>query len=121
MTLLDAVIFLPLIAFLIILALPKDNPKLLRLVSLIASLAIFVVSLGLIAPVWSAIPGKFAFERNDLWIGTPAISYHVGLDGISLWLVMLSTLLTPLCLLVSWRSIDKHVKQFLAFMLLLEF
>ncbi len=89
--------------------------------SLIASLAIFVVSLGLIGPVWSAAPGKFALENKQSWIQTPAINYHIGLDGISLWLVILSTLLTPLCVLVSWKSIDKHIKQFFAFLLLLEF
>jgi NADH-quinone oxidoreductase subunit M len=121
MTLLDAVIFLPLLAFLIILALPKDNANAIRMFSLIASLAIFVVSLGLIAPVWAAAPGKFALERNDAWISTPPINYHVGVDGISVWLVLLSTLLTPLCVLVSWKSIDKHIKQFFAFLLLLEF
>jgi NADH-quinone oxidoreductase subunit M len=121
MTLLDAIIFLPLVAFLIVMAMPKERHHAIRMFSLIASLAIFVVSLGLIAPVWSAAPGKFALERSDLWISTPAINYHVGLDGISLWLVMLSTLLTPLCVLVSWKSIDKHIKQFFAFLLLLEF
>ncbi len=121
MTLLDAIIFLPLVAFLIIMALPKEHHNAIRMFSLIASLAIFVVSLGLIAPVWAEAPGKFAMERSDLWISTPAINYHVGLDGISLWLVMLSTLLTPLCVLVSWKSIDKHIKQFFAFLLLLEF
>lgn len=121
MTLLTVVIFLPLIAFLIAMALPKDNPNLIRMFSLIASIVIFLVSLGLIAPVWSAAPGKFAFDTNVAWIETPAINYHIGLDGISLWLVILSTLLTPLCVLVSWRSIDKHIKQFFAFLLLLEF
>ena len=121
MTLLDVIIYLPLLAFLIILALPKDNPKVIRVFSLIASLVIFLLSLGLIAPVWTSAAGKFALERNDTWIQTPAINYHVGLDGISLWLVILSTLLTPLCVLVSWKSIDKHIKQFFAFLLLLEF
>ena len=121
MTLLDVIIYLPLLAFLIILALPKNNAKLIRLFSLIASLVIFLLSLGLIAPVWSTAAGKFALERNASWIQTPAINYHVGLDGISLWLVMLTTLLTPLCVLVSWRSIDQHIKQFFAFLLLLEF
>jgi NADH-quinone oxidoreductase subunit M len=121
MTLLDVVIFLPLLSFLIALALPKDNPNLVRMFSLIASLAIFLVSLGLIGPVWSAAPGKFALENNQAWIQSPAINYHTGLDGISLWLVILSTFLTPLCVLVSWRSIDKHIKQFFAFLLLLEF
>ncbi len=121
MTLLSAVIFLPLIAFLIILALPKENHNAIRMFSLIASIAIFVVSLGLIAPVVSSAAGKFALETNDMWIETPPISYHIGLDGISLWMVMLTTLLTPLCVLVSWKSIDKHIKQFFAFLLLLEF
>ena len=55
------------------------------------------------------------------WIDSPAIHYHVGLDGLSLWLVMLSTLLTPICVLVSWKSIDHRVKEFFAFLLLLEF
>ena len=121
MTLLDVVIFLPLLAFLIILTLPKENHGLIRMFSLIASIAIFVVSLGLIGSVWSAAPGKFALENNQAWIATPAINYHTGIDGISLWLVILSTFLTPLCVLVSWRSIDKHIKQFFAFLLLLEF
>ena len=121
MTLLTAVIFLPLLAFLIILALPKENHNAIRMFSLIASIAVFLVSLGLIAPVWSAAPGKFAFETNQSWIQTPAVAYHTGVDGISLWLVILSTFLTPLCVLVSWRSIDKHIKQFFAFLLLLEF
>jgi NADH-quinone oxidoreductase subunit M len=121
MTLLDIVIFLPLLAFLIILALPKENHNAIRMFSLIASLAIFVFSLGLIGSVWSTVPGKFALENNQPWIQTPAINYHTGLDGISLWLVILSTLLTPLCVLVSWRSINKHIKQFFAFLLLLEF
>ncbi|MBV9769572.1 MAG: NADH-quinone oxidoreductase subunit M [Bryobacterales bacterium] len=121
MTLLTAVIFLPLLAFLIILALPKENHNAIRMFSLLASLVVFVVSLGLIGPVLSAVPGKFAFETNQLWIQSPAINYHIGMDGISLWLVMLSTLLTPLCVLVSWRSINQHIKQFFAFLLLLEF
>ena len=121
MTLLSIVIFLPLLAFLIALALPKENHNAIRLFSLVASIAIFLVSLGLIAPVVSAAPGKFAFDTNQPWISSPAISYHIGLDGISLWLVILTTLLTPLCVLVSWKSINQHIKQFYAFLLLLEF
>jgi NADH-quinone oxidoreductase subunit M len=121
MTLLTAVIFLPLLAFLIMLALPKENHNAIRMFSLVASIVIFLVSLGLIGPVLSTAAGKFALDTNQMWIETPAISYHVGLDGISLWLVLLSTLLTPLCVLVSWKSIDKHIKQFFAFLLLLEF
>ena len=121
MTLLDVVIFLPLIAFLIILFLPKESKDGIRIFSLVASTAIFLVSLGLIGPFWFASPGKFVFETDIPWIDSPAIRYHVAIDGISLWLVILSTLLTPICVLVSWRYIDKHVKAFFAFLLLLEF
>ena len=56
-----------------------------------------------------------------LWIAGPSIRYHVGLDGLSLWLVLLSTLLTPIAVLISWRHIDKRVKEFYAFLLLMEF
>ena len=121
MTLLDAVIFLPLVAFLIILALPKDNPALIRMFSLVSSGAIFIASLGLLGPYWFQTPAKFVYETNIAWIDSPPIRYHVAIDGISLWLVILTTLLTPLCVLVSWRSIDQHIKQFFAFLLLLEF
>ena len=121
MTLLDAVIFLPLIGFLITLALPKDNLEAIRRFSLVASAITFILSLGLIAPFWFKSPGKFVFETDLPWIDSPAIRYHVAIDGISLWLVILSTLLTPICVLVSWNSIQKHVKQFFAFLLLLEF
>jgi NADH-quinone oxidoreductase subunit M len=121
MTLLNIVIFSPLVAFLIILCLPKGSEEGIRRFSLIASLAIFVLSLGLIAPYWFNNPGKFVFETDQVWITSPVIHYHVAIDGISLWLVILSTLLTPLCVLVSWKYIQKHIKQFFAFLLLLEF
>ena len=80
-----------------------------------------MVSLGLIAPVLGRRARQVRVRNQSPWIPTPAINYHIGLDGISLWLVLLSTLLTPLCVLVSWKSIDKHIKQFFAFLLLLEF
>jgi NADH-quinone oxidoreductase subunit M len=121
MTLLDAVIFLPLVAFFFILLIPKDNLDSIRRFSLVASTAVFLASLGLIAPYWFANPGKFVFETDLPWINSPAIRYHVAIDGISLWLVLLTTLLTPLCVLVSWRSVQKRVKEFFAFLLLLEF
>jgi NADH-quinone oxidoreductase subunit M len=54
------------------------------------------------------------------WIPAWGISYHVGVDGLSLWLVILTTFLTPLALLGSWSSIGKRVREFVVFMLLLE-
>ena len=64
MTLLDLVIFLPLIAFLLILFLPKEHVDGIRRFSLVASLAIFVASLGLIAPYWFANPGKESLSKR---------------------------------------------------------
>jgi len=121
MTLLDAVIFLPLVAFLLILFFPKTSVEGIRRFSLFASTVIFVLSLGLIGPYWFNTPGRWTFVTDLPWISSPAIRYHVGLDGISLWLVILATLLTPICVLVSWKHIDKRVKEFFAFLLLLEF
>jgi len=121
MTLLDVVIFLPLIAFLITLVLPKESKDVIRTFSLVASTAIFLISLGVLGPFWFNSPGRFVFETDIPWIDSPAIHYHVAIDGISLFLVILTTLLTPICVLVSWRSIDTRVKEFFAFLLLLEF
>ncbi len=123
MTLLDAVIFLPLAGVPDHSGCcPRTTTNAIRMFSLIASLVIFVVSLGLdrrrIGP---RRPASSRSKRIMPGFRSPAIHYHVGLDGISLWLVLLSTLLTPLCVLVSWKSIDKRVKQFFAFLLLLEF
>ncbi len=121
MTLLDAVIFLPFIGFLVLLFVPRSNPGLSRTVALAISVIIFLASLGLVGPFWFAQPSGFAFVTDTQWISTPPIRYHVGLDGLSLWLVLLTTLLTPICVLISWNSIDKRVKEYFAFLILLEF
>ncbi|MCC7154140.1 MAG: NADH-quinone oxidoreductase subunit M [Bryobacterales bacterium] len=118
MTLLDALIAIPAAGFLITLLLPRDNPGLVRNFTLFVSLVVFLLSLGLIGPVQEN-PGVMHFETNVPWIDYPAIRYHVGVDGMSLWLIILSTLLTPICILVSWNYIQKRVKEFYAFLLLL--
>ncbi len=121
MTTLDLVLFLPLIGFLVLMMVPKSNPGASRMGALVISLAVFVASLLLLAPYWYATPTGYTFTTNVSWINYPPIRYHVGIDGLSLWLVLLTTLLTPIALLVSWKSVDHRVKEFFAFMLLLEF
>src|SRR6185295_18636684 len=69
--------------------------------------------------VFRGIPEMQFVERRP-WIPAWGISYHLGVDGLSLWLVLLTTFLTPLCLLGSWTSVKKRVREFVAFMLLLE-
>src|SRR6202049_4868590 len=121
MTLLDIVLFLPLLGFFLLLFTPRDNPDAARWAALGLSLAVFVISLGLIGPYWFASPSGFTFNSDAQWISYPPIRYHVGLDGLSLWLVLLTTLLTPIAVLVSWKHIDHRVKEFFAFLILLEF
>jgi NADH-quinone oxidoreductase subunit M len=118
MNLLDILILLPAAGFLIALLLPRDNHNLIRYFALGVSLLAFALSLGLIADV-QVNPKQMSFVTNSPWIEYPSIRYHIGLDGLSLWLVILSTLLTPICILVSWNYIQKRVKEFYAFMLLL--
>jgi NADH-quinone oxidoreductase subunit M len=123
MNVLTAVIFLPLVGSGLTLLLPKENEKLVRVFTLIWSLVTFAVSLVLISglsmdPRPSA--SAFSYDVNVPWINVPPIRYHIGIDGISLWLVLLTTLLTPICILISWNYIAKHVHAFHAFMLLLE-
>jgi NADH-quinone oxidoreductase subunit M len=122
MTLLDTVLFLPLIGFFLLLLVPKDNPYASRVGALLVSVIVFAASLGLIAPYWFAAPSSgWHFETNVSWMTYPPIHYHVALDGLSLWLVLLTTLLTPISVLVSWKYIDKRVKEYFAFLILLEF
>ncbi len=118
MTLLDIVLFLPLVGFLILLVMPNTAS---RMGALIISLGTFVVSLGLLAPYWFQYPSGHTFQTDVSWINYPPIRYHVALDGLSLWLVLLSTLLTPISVLISWKYIDHRVKEFYAFLILLEF
>jgi NADH-quinone oxidoreductase subunit M len=113
--LLNVVLFLPLIGFLVVLLLPKQSA---RTVALALSVAVFVLSLGLAGAVTES--GE-AWVTNISWIDSPAIRYHISLDGLGLWLVILSTLLTPVCILISWDYIQERVKEFYALLLLLEF
>jgi NADH-quinone oxidoreductase subunit M len=119
MNLLDAVLWLPLAGFVLLLVVPRERVEAIRRMALGVSLAVFLLSLGLVAGIQGT--GPFQYVTNLPWIASPAIRYHIGIDGISLWLVILTTLLTPIGVLVSWRHIDKRVKEFFALFLLLEF
>src|SRR6202000_1602056 len=90
----------------------------LRWAALVISIATFVLSLAL--PIhYNYAQQGFQFEVNHNWIGQ-AIHYHLGADGISMWLVVLTTFLVPLSILVSWKSIHDRVKEFFVLILLLE-
>ena len=90
-----------------------------RWLSLGVALAPFAVTLGLWAG-FDAASADFQFVERYPWIPQFGIDYFVGIDGISLFLVVLTGFLTPIALLSSWGSIDRKVKEFSIFMLALE-
>lgn len=118
--LLNVLLFIPLIGFLLTLLLPKDNTELIKKFGLFIAVVVFFGSLALIPQVLGG-GHAWQFETDVPWITYPQINYHIALDGVSLWLVILSTFLTPIAMLISWKSINHRVKEFWAFLLLLEF
>ncbi len=91
-----------------------------RWIALLFSLATFALSLILISGIPETNGAAFRFEQKKLWIGAINAFYHIGVDGISLWLVVLTTLLMPISILSSWNSIKKRTLSFYVFMLILE-
>src|SRR6202158_963332 len=115
---LTLVTFVPAAGALLLLFAPRRDQEI-RVFALLVSLFTFVLSLHLPAHFHRHQAG-FQFDRDVPWIPTPNIHYHMGMDGISLWLVVLTTFLPPLCVLISWRSIHERVKEFFILLLVLE-
>src|SRR3990167_1283559 len=111
--------YIPLIGVLILLFWPKEKEEGIRWVALLASLASFILSLGLPFNFDPSTPKMQFVERFD-WIPSIGVTYYFGLDGITLWLVMLTTLLSPLAILCSWTAIEHRIKEFFVFLLVLE-
>src|SRR5665213_1065154 len=120
MNLLDLIVAIPGVGFILTLLIPRRQEQAIRMFTLGVSLLTFVLSLGLATGYQSGQPGQ-QFVTDTIWIANPEIHWHVGIDGLSLWLIILSTLLTPIAILISWRHIADRVKEFYAFLLLLEF
>ena len=116
--LLSLILFTPTLAALILLFLPQDRVKLLRWFALGASLVPFLLTLYVWAIFQSGTPG-FQFVEQVSWYSALSSSYHLGIDGISLPMILLTTLLTPLSLLASF-SVSERVKPYLFLFLLLE-
>jgi NADH-quinone oxidoreductase subunit M len=89
-----------------------------RWIALVVSLATFALSLLLLTG--GGYGTGFRFEQNVPWIGAIGTRYHIGVDGISLWLVLLTTLLVPISILSSWRAVEKRVLSYYVFLLVLE-
>ncbi len=115
---LTLVTFVPAAGALFLMFFPRRDSSI-RSFALIVSLVDFVLSLHLPIYFDNSKPG-FQFNINIPWIASPNIHYHLGVDGVSLGLVVLTTFLVPLGVLVSWKSVHDRVKEFFILFLLLE-
>ena len=117
--LLTIIILLPVVGALAIVGyslLPSRREANYKWIALVFSTLEFALSLLLIRGAGSA---TFTFVEDVVWIGAIGAHYHVGVDGISLWLVVLTTLLMPIAILSSWTSIQKRQLSYYMFLMLL--
>ncbi|MFA5592156.1 MAG: NADH-quinone oxidoreductase subunit M [Micavibrio sp.] len=112
-------IFLPLIGALLIMALPRLSDKGARVIALGTSLAVFVLSLVMLRHFETGNAGM-QFVEKAAWFPGFNLTYHLGVDGISVYFVLLSTFLTLICLISCWHSVQKRVKEYMICFLVLE-
>lgn len=112
-------LFTPLVGAIILLFFKAENEKAIKYFGLAVSIIAFLISLFIYFN-FNSESGDFQFIHKFKWIDSLNIFYQVGIDGMSLLLVLLTTFITPITLLSSWKGINKKVKEFTFFMLLLE-
>jgi NADH-quinone oxidoreductase subunit M len=117
--LLSIILFTPLAGLLVLLLLPSKSTNLIRVWANLASLAGFLISLPLLQRFQTGAAG-FQFEEKFDWIPTLGAHYHLGVDGISLLLIMLTTLMGFIATLCSWSAIQDRLKEYYAMFLLLQ-
>jgi NADH-quinone oxidoreductase subunit M len=112
---------MPALAALFILLIPGRSERTIKLAALLGSLLTFVFSLHLFYH-FDPAQGGMQFEESVPWIHASeyTINHHLGIDGISLFLVILTTFLTPLAILSSWKSITRRLKPYMICLLALE-
>src|ERR1700756_3082467 len=112
--------FWPLAGMIVLMFFNKENKTLIRWWANLVMISGFIISL----PLWFWFDrdnaDQMQFVQNIPWIQTIGANYHVGIDGISLLLVLLTTLLGPLAVLSSWEAIQDRVKEYYVFMLMLQ-
>ena len=116
---LTLIVFSPLLGVLLLLFVDRNAEELAKWIALVTSAVTFGVSLPL---YWAFDPNAtgFQFVERVPWISAWGVEYHLGLDGITLFLVLLTTLLTMLSVAGAWRQIEHHAREFMISVLLLE-
>src|SRR6516164_1577478 len=117
--LLSIVLLTPLAGLAVLLFIPGKNQDLIRVWANLVTFAGFLISLPLVSRFQVGRPG-FQFEEKADWIPSLGAHYHIGIDGISLLLLMLTTLTGFLAILCSWNAIQERVKEYYAMFLLLQ-
>ena len=112
-------VFLPLAGFLLLFFVPKTATSAIKLMGLAISTLTFLVSLVLYANFDADVSG-FQFVQKADWIAGMNISYHVGIDGMSLLLILLTTFLTPVALLGTYNSVENRLREYTMMILVLE-
>ncbi|MCS6845568.1 MAG: NADH-quinone oxidoreductase subunit M [Caldilineales bacterium] len=116
---LSLVVFLPLVGALALLFIRSSAERALKWTAMLTALLTFAVSLILFFG-WRVGEAGYQFVEQRPWVPDVGIGYHLGVDGISLFLVLLTTFLMPLTLLFSWDTVKDRLKAYLVLMLLLE-
>lgn len=117
---LSFILIFPLIGVFSLSIIPSSNKKLLRYIAFSCSCATFIISLFLLVFFNKSI-GTFQFVEKLLWVPVLNINFPLGVDGLSIFFVVLTTLLIPICLLASWSSIQINLKNYLIAFLVMEF
>jgi NADH-quinone oxidoreductase subunit M len=115
------VTFFPLVGVVVLLFIKPDNKTMPRWVALVTSLITFAFSLAMLALFDSSNPDlQMVIDIPWLNVASYQISFQMGIDGLSVLLVMLTTFLTPISILSTWTAVEDRVKEFMIFFLLLE-
>jgi len=120
MSILSLTTFLPVLGALLLLFIPKDSKGTLRTVALATTVVTFLVSLPIMFGFQNN--AEFQFVEKVPWIaaGPFVMKYYVGVDGISLWLVILTTFIMPIAILSTYTAVEEKVKEYMILLLLLE-
>ena len=117
--LLSLMIFVPLIGMIVVLLLPRESEELVKRVTLLFTLIPLALAVALFISYDRSTAGT-QYVVNVPWIQAFNIQYHIGIDGLSVTLLLLTALLGPICVIASWRNIEKGIKAYMALFLLLE-
>jgi NADH-quinone oxidoreductase subunit M len=117
--LLTLIVFSPLVAAGIVLVLPEEPVRVPRVTTFVLSLVPLALSLLMLA-AFDPTVGSLQLRERVPWIPALGVDYALGVDGFSLWLILLTTFLTPVVILAAWTDITQRVRLFMALMLMLE-